>query len=93
MPDGFGGVFEGGVGSIDDNLGDNGDDFFAFAKFDKSIIDSLSEPIANLTLTHGDCGFEGHGGSLLGGGLLFMNQNIADLRTVAVGDDDFVFVG
>lgn len=74
-------------------MGNDGDDFFVFADFGKGIIDGLGEPIADLTLTHGDCGFERHGGSFFGSGGFFVNEDVADLRTVAVSNDDFEATG
>lgn len=59
----------------------------------EGVVDSLGEPVADLTLTHGDGGFEGHGGSLVGSGFFFMKENATDLRAIAMGDDDVIFLG
>lgn len=92
MTDRFGGVFEGRVAWVDNNLRDNSDDFFAFALFCEGVVDSLSEPVSDLTLTHGDSGFERHGRGLVGGSFFFVEKDVADLRAVAMGDDDVVFL-
>lgn len=56
-------------------------------------MDSLSKPVTDLALTHGNGGFEGHGGSFIGGGVFFVKHDVADLRAITVSDDNFVFIG
>jgi len=92
LADRFRRVFEGGVGFIDDDLSDDADDFFMAMFPSKGVTDGLGEPVADLALTHSDCGFERHGWGGRRSGRLFVNEDVADLRTVAVGDDNFVFV-
>lgn len=92
LTNGFRWVFEGGVRFIDNDLSDDADDFLSFMFPGEGVADGLGEPVADLTLTHGDGSFERHSGSGFGGGRFFVNEDIADLGTVAVGDDDFVFV-
>lgn len=92
LTDRFRGVFEGGVGFIDDDLSDDADDFFMAMFPSEGVADGLRKPIADLALAHGDCGFERHGWGGRRSGRLFVNENVADLRAVAVGDDNFVFV-
>lgn len=92
LTDRFRWVFEGGVGFIDDDLSDDADDFFMAMFPSEGVADGLRKPIADLALAHGDCGFERHGWGGRRSGRLFVNENVADLRAVAVGDDNFVFV-
>ena len=84
---------EGGILAVDHDLSDDADDLFVAFFFGEGIADGLGEPIADLALAHGDSGFKRHGGRSGGGGGFFVNQNVADLGTVAVGDDDFVVAG
>ena len=92
LADGFGGIFESWITGANYDLGNYGGDFFGFAMGGKSVVDGLGEPVTDLALAHSYGGFQRHGGSLVGRGLFFVNQDIADLRTVTVGDDDFIFV-
>ncbi len=89
--DGFFGALEGRVVFVYYDLGNDGGDLFVLTAFQKSVVDGLGEPVADLALAHGDGGFEGHGGGFFGGGRFFVDENIADLGAVAVGDDNFVF--
>ena len=84
---------ESGIFAVHDHLGDYTDNLLATFFLGESVVDGLGEPIADLTLTHGDGGFQRHGGRSGGGGGFFVNEDITDLGTVAVGDDDFVFIG
>ncbi len=93
LTDGFGGVLEGGVIDIDDDLGNDSSDFAVLVFTGEGIVDGLGEPVADLTLAHSDGGFEGHSGSFIGGGGLLVDEDIADLRAVTVSDDDFIFAG
>ena len=90
MTDWFGGIFEGRVGAVYDHLANNGGDFAAFAELTQGVVDSLSEPVANLTLTHGNCGLKWHGRSFFGGSGFFMNQDVTDLRTVTMSNDNLI---
>ena len=74
-------------------MGDDNGDFGAFVLSSESVGDGLGEPVADLALTHGDCRLERHGGNLSSGGGFFVNQNIANLRPIAMCDDNFVSVG
>ena len=73
LTDGLGGVLESGVIDIDHNLRNDGSDFAIDTFLCKSIMDGLGKPIADLTLTHSDGGFEWHGWGFVGRGLLFVN--------------------
>ena len=86
------GVFESGVVLVDDNLGNNSGYLGFLVVFGESIVNSLGEPITDLTLTHGDGGFERHGWSFFGSGGFFVDEDVADLRTVTMGNDDFVLI-
>ena len=93
LTDRLGRIFEGRVIYIDYDLGNNSSDLAVGAFFCKSIMDGLRKPVTDLALTHGYGGFEWHGGRFVGGSLLFMNEDITDLGTIAVRNNDFVFVG
>ena len=84
---------ESGIFAVHNHLGDYTDNLLATFFLGESVVDGLGEPIADLTLAHGDGGFQRHGGRGGGGGGFFVNEDVADLGTVAVGDDDFVFIG
>ncbi len=73
LADRFGRVFEGGIGTADYDLGNNGSDFLRTTALDKGIIDSLGEPVADLALAHGDGGLERHGGRGGAGSGFFVN--------------------
>ena len=91
LADGLGGILEGGVGAVNDNLRDDGGDLAALALSGESVIDGLGEPVTDLTLAHGDSSLERHSGGFVAGGLLFVDEDVADLGAVAVGNDDFIF--
>ncbi len=93
LTDWLGGILEGRVIYIYDDLGNNGGNFAVGAFLGESIMNGLGEPVTDLTLAHGDGGFEWHGGSFVGGGLLFVDEDVADLGAIAVSDNDFVFAG
>ena len=57
LPDRFGGVLEGWVVFVDNDLGDDGGDLSMLVFLDKGIVDGLGEPIADLALAHGDSSF------------------------------------
>ena len=92
LADRFGGVFESGIIAANYDLRNNGDDFFVFAFFSEGIVDSLGEPITDLTLAHSDGSLKRHSRCLFGRGGLFVNENVANLGAIAMGDDDFVLV-
>ena len=93
LADGFRGMAEGGIFAVHNYLGDHADNLLATFFLGEGVVDGLGEPIADLALTHGDGGFQRHGGRGGGGGGFFVDEDVADLGTVTVGDDDFVFIG
>ncbi len=73
LADGLGGIFESGVRTANYDLGDNSGDFLGATATNKSVVDGLGEPVADLALTHGDGGFERHGGCGRGGSGFFVD--------------------
>ena len=92
LADGFGGVTKSGIVYVDNNLRNNGGDFTVLVFLSEGVMDGLSEPIADLSLTHCDGSFERHSGGFVGRGLFFVNEDVTDLRAITVSDDNFVFV-
>lgn len=93
LADGFGRILESGVIQINDDLGNNGSNLATRAFLCKGVMDSLGKPVTDLALAHGDGGFEGHGGGFVGGGVFFVEHDVANLGTITVSDDNFVFIG
>lgn len=93
LADWFRRILEGGVGGVDEDLGDDAGDRLRLVKLGERIIESLSEPIADLALAHRDGGFERHSGGGVSSCGFFVDENIADLRAVAVDDDDVILLG
>ena len=91
LADGLGGIFKSWVISINYDLRNDSSDFAMLVFLGKSVMNGLSEPVADLTLAHCDGGFERHGGSFVGRGLFFVDEDVADLRAITVSDDDFIF--
>ena len=93
LTDWLGGILEGGIIHVDDDLGNDSSDFAISTLLCESIVNGLSEPVTDLALAHCDGSFEWHGRGFVGGSLFFVNEDVADLGTITVGDDDFVFAG
>ena len=90
--DGLGGMLEGGVSLVDEHLRHDGRDVLVHAAGGKLVADGVLQMIADIALTHRAALGEGHIGldslGLGSGGHAEVDH--ADLRAVAVGDDDLV---
>ena len=93
LTDWLGGIIKSRVIDVDYDLRNNSCYFTASVFQSKGIMNGLSQPITDLTLTHSNSSFEWHGRSFFGGTLFFVNEDIADLGTVTMSDHDFVFTG
>ena len=90
--DGLGGVLERGILGVDLDLGDDGGDVPALVLLVHGSADGLLQVVADVALGHGAALGEVHARDL-GVGLVGEGEGLldhADLRAVAVGDDDLV---
>ena len=85
-------MLEGRVGLVHEHLRDDGGDVLGHAAGGELVADGVLEVIADVALAHGAALGEGHIGldglGLGGGGHAEVDH--ADLRAIAVGDDDLV---
>ena len=90
--DGLGGMLEGGVSLVDEHLRHDRGNVLVHAAGGELIADGVLQMIADIALAHRAALGEGHVGldglGLSGGGHAEVDH--ADLRAVAVGDDDLV---
>ena len=91
--DGLGGVLEAGVVGVDLDLGDHGGDVPTLEVAVHGHAEGLLQVVADVALAHGAALGEVDLGELLGVDLVGGGEGVldhADLRAVAVGDDDLV---
>ena len=85
-------MLEGGVSLVDEHLRHNGRDVLVHTAGGELVADGVLQMIADIALAHRAALGEGHVGldglGLSGGGHAEVDH--ADLRAVAVGDDDLV---
>ena len=83
---------EGAVVGIDQHLGDDAHDTAREAARPELVPERLLDHVADLTLRLGPAHVERHGGDEPGGGLV-LDEEVADLRSVAVGEDRLIALG
>ena len=90
--DGLGGMLEGGVSLVNEDLCHDGRNVLVHAAGGELVTDGVLQVVTDVALTHRAALGEGHVGldglGLSGGGHTEVDH--ADLRAVAVGDDDLV---